>query len=408
MHVQMNTNQFIEFLSSISFSPSETKLVYVAEQKEDDSDNENDPLAKYRFVPDLGETYGGRKKPVIFLYDWSLEAGKAVIPLARTDESQDVLLGHPVFAGEDKIVALGYESSADGRILGIIYCPNRPAGVWVLALPSELSVSGKEPLKCTSSKLTGPGLASRSPRVFQQDGRTRVVFASNPAGGPHHTCSRLQILDLETSKLTTLLDTVDDPEPGAFPGLYTASLPTYPFLQPSGFERFLIVSSVWRSRTTVLLVSISSGKVVDLTPDTAEHWSWTVLVADGGSQVVCVRSALNRPPELVLGTVDPNSGVSWRVLAKPALSDARMSNSVLSIRTLSIDCVVLVHGSAPEARRPDGLHSARARALPDGDDRGAGHDARLAAVPHHPAWRPALRCDHRVRSVVHKLRDRGL
>lgn len=315
-------------MSSISFSPSETKLVYVAEGKEPgDNDPNADPLSKFRFVPELGETYGGKKRPTIFLYDWSREVGQAVSPLAFAEvDAPHVLLAHPVFASDDKIIALGYEYSEDGRLLGIIYCPNRAASVWQLSLPGDLSSIGQEVVKCASSKLTSSGVACRSPRVFRHGGRSTLAFASNPVGGPHHSCSEVQVYEFEKSELRTVVEIVHDPEPGAFPGLYTPSLPVYPFLHPSdNSEPFLAVSSVWRSRTTVLLVSLTTGKVVDLTPDSDEHWSWTVLCTDGQSAVVCVRSALNRPPELVLGQVSADAHVSWRVLYTPALSDDRTS-----------------------------------------------------------------------------------
>lgn len=258
-------------MSSISFSPSETKLVYVAEGKEPDNDIA-DPLSKFHFVPDLGEKYGGKKRPTIFLYDWSREVGRVVVPLTFAEaNSSNVLLAHPVFASDDKIIALGYEYSEDGRLLGIVYCPNRAASVWQLSLPTDFT--GKETLTCAGLKLTSTGLACRSPRILRHDGQTKLVFASNSVGGPHYTCSKVDVLDLDKSELRTLVEIVHDPKPDAFPGLYTASFPVYPFLQLPTKESFLIVSSIWRSRTTVLLIPLANGNVVDLTPATEEQWS---------------------------------------------------------------------------------------------------------------------------------------
>lgn len=310
-----------EFMSSISFSPSETKLVYVAEGKEPEDDS--DPLSIFRFVPDLGETYGGKKRPTVFLYDWSRDVGRAVVPLTFAEaDAPNVLLAHPVFASDKTVIALGYEYSKDGRLLGVIYCPNRTAGVWQLSLPEDGWVTtDKEALRCYTSRLTGPGVACRSPRILRDGKQTRLVFASNPAGGPHHTCSKLEIFDLQARELKTLVDIVHDPEPGAFPGLYMPSLPVYPFIRLSSNEPFLAFSSSWRSRTTVVLVSLTDGRVIDLTPATDELWSWTVLGTDGKSRVICVRSALNRPPELVLGEIDANIRATWKVLYQPALSE---------------------------------------------------------------------------------------
>ncbi|EKM52425.1 uncharacterized protein PHACADRAFT_211679 [Phanerochaete carnosa HHB-10118-sp] len=324
-----------EFTSSISFSPSETKLVYVAEGKEPDNDTA-DPLSKFRFIPDLGETYGGKKRPTIFLCDWSREAGRAVLPLTFAEvNSPSVLLAHPVFASDDKIIALGYEYSEDGRLLGIVYCRNRAASVWQLTLPNDST--GKEVLACAGLKLTSTGLACRSPRILRYGGQTKLVFASNSAGGPHDTCSKVDILDLDKLEPRTLVETVHDPKPDAFPGLYTASFPACPFLQSPSKESFLVVSSVWRSRTTVLLISLANGNVIDLTPATEEQWSWTVLCTDGKSRVVCARSALTRPPELVLGEVDANAQASWKVLYTPSVSDdlrRRLDDLAISIHAI--------------------------------------------------------------------------
>ena len=307
--------------------------MYVAEAKPEESYPKDDPLAKYRYVPDLGEAYGGRKKPLIFLFDLSREVGRAVASLALQQQQLPLapLLSHPVFVSEDKIVALGYEYSEDGRMLGVIYCPNRAAGVWELVLPSasdSKTESGEQVLQCTGRQITVSGLACRSPRVFTQGPRSYVLYLSNVAGGPHQTCSRIEVMNLESAETRTLLETVQDPDPTDFPGLYTPSLPVYPFVQPGNpasenSERFLVVSSVWRCRTTVLLISLTTGKLVDLTPDDGERWSWTVLCTDGGSQVVCVRSALNKLPELVLGQVDSECRVTWRVLATSTVSDER-------------------------------------------------------------------------------------
>lgn len=311
--------------------------MYVAEAKAED--DKGDLLAKYRFVPDLGEAYNGRKKPCIFLLNLSSGAGHAVTSLALREPSSEVTsLCHPVFASEEKVVALSYERSDDGRMLGVIYCPNRPAALWVLALPGNENAERGGVLRCTGQKLTSPGLACRSPRVFTQHSQTFVLFASNAAGGPHHTCSRIEVASLATADTRVLVDSVQDPAPDEFPGVYTPSLPVYLLLQPAGedAEGFLLVSSVWRCRTAVLLVSLVTGKVVDLAPDTDDHLSWTVLCTDGRSQVVCVRSALNRPPELVLGQIDENGAVAWRVLAKPALSDGRTYLSWASTSPLRI------------------------------------------------------------------------
>ena len=49
--------------------------------------------------------------------------------------------------------------------------------------------------------------------------------------------------------------------PGAFPGLYTASLPRQPFLD----EDTLLLDSVWRSESAVIQVALDGGGVQRVT-----------------------------------------------------------------------------------------------------------------------------------------------
>lgn len=315
----MLNNSHEEYLSSISFSPSEKRLVYTAEANVPEP--HEDQLEKYRFVPEFGESYAGKKKPTVFLFDWAIQEKSSVVSLSLKDQPKTpTLLSHPVFASEDKIFAVGYEYAVDGRILGIIYCPNRTSGLWELSITSPQQDNNT--LCCTSTKLTTADRSCRSPRILRRNGQPDLlVWLSNAVGGPHASCSTLHVKDVASGAERALVKPVWDPSTTEFPGIYANTLPIYPFVELGG-SGCIVLSSNWRSRSTVLLVSLNDGKVTELTPDDAEvRYSWTVLCTDGKDKIVCTRSAPSVPAELVLGRIDGAGHARWQNIAKPDLND---------------------------------------------------------------------------------------
>ncbi|KIK35388.1 hypothetical protein CY34DRAFT_17047 [Suillus luteus UH-Slu-Lm8-n1] len=55
-----------DFLYSLSFSPSETSLIYTSEFEATD----DDPYNKFRCTPHFGDTSRAKKRPTIFLFRW--------------------------------------------------------------------------------------------------------------------------------------------------------------------------------------------------------------------------------------------------------------------------------------------------------------------------------------------------
>ncbi|KAI0682049.1 Alpha/Beta hydrolase protein [Cytidiella melzeri] len=286
---------------------------------------ESDPFAKYRFVPEFGESYGGKKRPSIFVFTCTSFESSRVAKITLTDSTSPPLLGHPVFGGEDTVFAAGYEYSEDHRLLGVIYCPNRQAGIWEITLPDNVQQGDSDVLKCDSSKLTSVDMACRSPRVFlDENGHpSQLVWISNAVGGPHATCSTLYARQLSSGETKSLVGSVRDPAPSEFPGLYLNTLPASPFVRAPGSSTSCIaLSSIWRSRSVVLLILLADGNIVNLTPmENDAPYSWTVLCTDGKDSLLCTCSAPNRPPQLVLGNIGENSAVQWKVVVKPDISD---------------------------------------------------------------------------------------
>lgn len=318
-------------------------MLYTAETKPDNASN-SDAYEKFRFVPPLGEGYAGKRRPGLYILRWDRSDLLSKPSLSRLQvsgtSSHPELLSQPVFASEDRVFAVGYDYTPDKRLLGVKYCPNRPAGIWELRIPpiDSTSQNGNDEkpseIQCTAARLTPAQLSCRCPRILEDtNGQpSHLIWIANPVGGPHASCATIHSLDLETNDQRVLVDTVLDPKPDNFPGLFTVTLPTHPFLRlgtPNGQASFLVTTSNWRSRTVVLLVSLKDGSVHNLTPDDDHHnYSWNVLTTDDHSQIVCTRSNPSVPPELVVGKVT-DSVVDWQVVAKPEMSSSRMSFSSL-------------------------------------------------------------------------------
>ncbi|TCD66245.1 hypothetical protein EIP91_001608 [Steccherinum ochraceum] len=362
-----------DIFSQISFSPSEDALVYTAEAKTDD-DKDADSLDRFNFVPPLGEAYPGKKLPGLYIVKWS--TGKTVVKALQLADSSlgPILFTQPAFAKDTQLIAIGYKYTLDHRLLGVKYCPNRLAGVYSLSLP-EISVESEGDVLCSLSSWSSDETSCRSPRILRlNDGSSRLVYLANPVGGPHASCSSLQVVDIETRKTVASVGIVEDPQPADFPGIYAISLPPQPFLQIQG-KPYLISTTNWRSRTTVVLVSLEDGSVLDLTPDDGAHLSWVALGTDGESQVVCSRSSLKSPSELLLGRATAVKEVQWKTIVEPSLSaELKHRLSALELSIVPIDghfpvetivlkdkeahlplpCVSVIHGG-PHGSCPTGF-----------------------------------------------------
>src|SRR6267154_5362900 len=67
--VKIPANRIPDFLSSLSFSLSETSLIYIAEANVNgDDDASNNPYPKFRYTPHFGEPSRTKKRPTIFLF----------------------------------------------------------------------------------------------------------------------------------------------------------------------------------------------------------------------------------------------------------------------------------------------------------------------------------------------------
>ncbi|KAF8800386.1 alpha/beta-hydrolase [Phlegmacium glaucopus] len=345
-----------EYLASLSFAPSESAILYTAEGKIPEA---KDPFEKFRFNPDFGEGLVGKKRPVTFILRWDSSyqsttnnSGKPKHTLVEL-KSGDVRFGQASFSpnSERIIYATGYESTVDGRMLGLKGCYNRPNGIWQLLLPEQLPEWSDKlnpaVVAVTSEKLTPASLSCRSPRIFSHNGSSTLLWLACTTGGAHVAASALYSLDVssdsDTSRplkytdkcLVPILKDEIPSSPHVFPSLYPPyNLPSSPPVVELTSGPSIVIHSQWGSRTTVLLISTQDGKVTDLTPSSEEDelYSWTVLATDGRSRVICQRSSSSVPYEIFLGHFDDSGRVSWHLIDKPDLPEY-IKKALSNIRT---------------------------------------------------------------------------
>ncbi|KAI0028785.1 Alpha/Beta hydrolase protein [Vararia minispora EC-137] len=310
-----------DFLGTISFSLSETSLVYLAEAKAPKTTESTTTFARFGYMPSLGEALADRFRPTIYLFSWDLNA-PSVKPLSFSADVFRSLRVHffsqPCFLDDDTLVAVGHELTPEGHLLSVRWCHNRPTAIWKLPLDK---ISSKSSVSVSSGTiLSDPTRAGRSARVYKDaKGCVNVVWLDHQRGGAHASCSCLISASLG-GEARTLVPYVYEPGMNEFPGLFVSwALLPRPFLRIND-KTYVICTTVAGVRSTVVMADTQQlhQKPREVTPEDGNLWSYAVLATDGWNRILCSRSSLLHPPQLILGHVDPESeSVSWRVLWKP-------------------------------------------------------------------------------------------
>jgi hypothetical protein len=321
-------------------------LVYTAESNAPENEG-GDSFAKFRFLPDYGEGYIGRKRPTTF-----------IVQLAPNAESVDALSGGnvsptvraisvPSSATSNASISLGqaqfvadHEYWEDGRRLGIKACFNRSTAIWELKLdPADLHLqhaADSEPslladpaaalIVISATKISDPNRASRSP--FSIPGSNAALWFFHKLGGPHASCFSLHRFDLQTRETTTIIPAVEIAQENfmdGFAGLYAENLLARPVVR-SGGRAYLFTRTSQGSRLEVILVDLEQPEtVVRLTAaeSSVDLWSWSPLAMDGRKWVLASSSAPTVPNELVLEKLEEHGGkpsVIWQVIEMPSLT----------------------------------------------------------------------------------------
>ncbi|KAL4260391.1 peptidase S9C family protein [Pleurotus pulmonarius] len=316
-----------DYLSTLSFSPTESAVVYTAEANPPSKDSSL--LDRFRFTPTFGEGLPTRKRPTTFIYRWRDIADKDIalsppsISHISVSHPTTVFFGQATFISETELLATGYEYTADGRLLGIKGCFNRLVGIWRIVIPTA-GVEGLD-APCSGTKLTPSDRSCRSLRRLVPDPQSQsddVFWLSTTTGGAHAGCSILHRYNSRTGEEPrVVLDSVWEAKDGAFAGLYLDGLCQRPFLKMQG-KTYMACHSMKKSRLTVFLIDVDGASVFELTP--GELDSWNILGTDGVSKVLCVRSSPAEPYGIVvlqLNAQNPSSLPTQHLIDHAVLPD---------------------------------------------------------------------------------------
>ncbi|CAG8705391.1 13156_t:CDS:10, partial [Racocetra persica] len=196
--------------------------VYVAEQKElEDSDDR-----KFDYVPSWGEKFYNKRAPLIVVFDISTNEAKVLPKLEKIDP------GQVQFGPEDKsLIFTGY--SNEPRRFGIAACTNRLAGIY----QCQLDGSNLEHLSDNVEH-------ARSPRLNLSG--NRLIYISNPSGGPHSRCSELYEYNFSSRQNRLIVPIVHSPSPSFhnnFPGIYSKCIPLKAFITIDGVQKLTTIGS---------------------------------------------------------------------------------------------------------------------------------------------------------------------
>ncbi|POW21648.1 hypothetical protein PSHT_02166 [Puccinia striiformis] len=334
-----------------TWNQSETQLAYLAETKKDEDDHHS-WVERNRYVPDFGEQLTGIYRPGIFLIsteDHSQNSPRTTIVELSTSGTDltKLVYGQLVFLNgpndhEVQIICTGFGSLSDDRRLGLIYCQNRPSGIYLLSFKIPVIVDEEEkraqsntvkahhPIDFKSHLISEPDRSARSPRLISDDHEEekKIVYLSNKIGGPHASCATLHLHNLKTNTTEIVIGPVDEPTPeNPFPGLYIDDLPAQPLLfNPSDTQRknpFLVTSSIWGSVKKIVIIDLKNGHIRTVLPSSSStESSCTLLNSNNHNQILCVVSQTNSSPQVWIGTLiqdldfdqECSSKLAWQVV----------------------------------------------------------------------------------------------
>lgn len=296
----------------LSWSQCENKLLYVAEKKTD-SPNASSANVKDRsvFREDWGEALSQKSVPVLCCVD--LRSGSLSV-LQGTPP--DVSPGQAVWSTDgESVFFIGWYH--EPYRLGLKFCTNRRSALFQLDLEEHCVRLSEEDVSVLSPRLSPDGSA--------------LVFLQGKVFGPHAQCLRMQLLDLKSSKILTLIDVVHRAQDGGFAGLYEA-LPSCCWSEDS---QRVVFSSARRNWKDIFVVDRRTQSVSCVSDNVSDglrvFGSWKLLTIHRDLMVVSCSSP-NTPPTLRVGFL-PSDGqsVTWRTL-QPPLSTFDFSWSAMDIK----------------------------------------------------------------------------
>uniref|UniRef100_A0A4W3KL05 Acylamino-acid-releasing enzyme n=1 Tax=Callorhinchus milii TaxID=7868 RepID=A0A4W3KL05_CALMI len=274
------------FFGCLVWSHSESHILYIAEKKrpktesffqskselrvnDEDEDCVKQTGDQFVYWEDWGEALVNKSIPVLCVLD--IESNNISVLEGIPEHTSP---GQAFWAPNDTgIVFVGW--GHETQRLGLVFCTNRKSGLYYVDLTSGNCVG-----------LTSQANAVVSPRLSPD--KCRIVYLEREAGGPHHQCCRLRMVN-------------------GFTGIYSGSLAQNCWTMNS--QRLLIDTQQNSRKASVTLNSTCCVAG-------SEIGSWTLLDIQRDIMVVSC-SAPNCPPCLKVGIL-PAAGseqeVTWVAL----------------------------------------------------------------------------------------------
>jgi hypothetical protein len=149
----------------------------------------------------------------------------------------------------------------------VIYCHQRASQLAVLDLVSgsfTTLVGSDDHHNGQDGQDVDLDFSCRSPRVLPGSSSQQVVFLSRESVGPHFCAARLRVVDRASGQIHTIVDIVDSPASGLFPGLYISCLPKQCILG----QEHLLCTTQWGVNASLVIVplNLSSSSTATATP----------------------------------------------------------------------------------------------------------------------------------------------
>ncbi|KAJ1641563.1 hypothetical protein LPJ64_006464, partial [Coemansia asiatica] len=251
---------------------------------------------RYQLDEDWGETFSGKRPPVLVAL--RIADGKVHILVSPEGMSPGQALFLP--GSDHRIAFVGYAHGACKP--GLIYCQNRPSGLFVAPL-----------LDSSAAECIAKG-AIRSPRLTPSG--SALVFLSTAPGGPHAATSALMLYDLSARCVEVIVPIVDRPSdsplvldgtylPAGFPGLFANQLPHTPWLHcaENPDQELLALTTIWRSTEAVVTVDLQKRRVQRLTP--VNGTAFAAVLGCTGNLLAARFSNPGAPSTLSVGRIEP-------------------------------------------------------------------------------------------------------
>ncbi|EPZ34554.1 alpha/beta-hydrolase [Rozella allomycis CSF55] len=198
---------------------------------------------KFEFSDDWGEKFQGKAKPKLGIFNFD------DLSLNLPEGINGFSVGQPVFGPGDTVLFMGVEE--EPRTYGFAFCYNRNMHIYQYHFKSN-----------ELKRLTSTTISARSP-ILSPDS-SFFIFLGNPIGGPHFSSSILYRYEFKTQKTTIIVNKVETPLIGDFPGLFVERLSINCFTNDT---KLIVCVDVASGQVERISTSESSSCLLDIKKD---------------------------------------------------------------------------------------------------------------------------------------------